>query len=106
MTIASRHTQVCFDAWINCEELLVNLAKLKTSVSKQITKTIDECAFICMGTFHAMKSHSDNVRRFALLCIGICEECAELCEGLSGTKFQECARICRICSETMSKIPD
>ena len=102
MTVASCHTQACFEAWMNCEDLLVNLHQAKTSLSKKITKVIDECALICMGTFHALKSSSKNSQRFALLCIGICEECAELCEELNSEEFQKCARVCRECSERMS----
>jgi len=102
MTVASHHTQVCFDAWINCETLLADLCQAKKSFSKKITKVIDECALICMGTFHALKSRSQNSERFAILCIGICEECADICEDLQGESFQACAKICRECSETMS----
>lgn len=101
MTIASSHTQACFNAWINCEDLLTLLAEARDCFSKKVTKVVDECALICMGTFHAMKSYSPNIRRMALLCVGICEECAEICEGLSGEQFRECARVCRTCSETM-----
>jgi hypothetical protein len=104
MTVASVHTQACFNAWINCEDLLVNLAKAGTRLSKKVTKVIDECAFICMGTFHALKTSSVNTGRFAVLCVGICEECAELCEELEEEKFIECARICRFCSKTMSSL--
>jgi hypothetical protein len=102
MTIASYHTRACFDAWMNCENLLVNIHQVKNSFSKKITKVIDECALICMGTFHALKSSPKNIERFALLCIGICEECAEICEELNDEDFRECARVCRECSETMS----
>src|SRR5215208_2795758 len=102
MTVTSCHTQACFDAWINCENLLINMQQVKTSLSKKITKVIDECALICMGTFHALKSSSQNAGRLALLCIGICEECAEICEELSDENFKQCARVCRECSETMS----
>jgi hypothetical protein len=102
MTIASCHTQACFEAWMNCEDLLVNLHQVKNSFSKKITKVVDECALICMGTFHALKSSSSNIERFAVLCIGICEECAEVCEQLSDEHFQKCAQVCRQCSETMS----
>jgi hypothetical protein len=104
MTITSTHTKACFEAWINCENLLVNMAQVKESISKKVTKIIDECAFICMGTFHAMKSGSQNLSRFALLCVGICEECAEICESQSGFNFKRCARICRECSEALSKL--
>jgi hypothetical protein len=104
MTVASFHTQACFDAWMNCEDLLVRIAKAKNHLSKKIAKVIDECAFICMGTFHALKSQSVNVTRFALLCVGICEECAEVCEELSDEQFLQCAKVCRQCSERMSAL--
>jgi len=102
MTVASTHTQVCLNAWINCENLLNNLAQMKTGISKKITKVVDECAFICMGTFHALKSSSVNLARYALLCVGICEECAALCEKQPDEYFLECARACRQCSERMT----
>ena len=102
MTVASCHTQACFNVWMNCEDLLANLYEAKNSLSKKITKVIDECAHICMGTFHALKTSSGNSERFALLCIGICEECAEVCEELQGEAFQQCAKLCRECSETMT----
>ncbi len=104
MPVTSLHTTACFNAWINCENLLYNIAEVKDNLSRKITKVIDECAFICMGTFHALKTSSANTRRMALLCVGICEECAEICESLNSEKFLECARICRECSETMSRI--
>lgn len=104
MISSSCHTKACFDVWINCENLLVNLAQAKQAVSKKITKVIDECALICMGTFHAIKSNSNNVRRMALLCVGICEECADICEGFSDERFTQCARVCRECSESLTQL--
>ena len=104
MTVASYHTQACFDAWMNCEDLLVRIAKAKHQLSKKISKVLDECALICMSTFHAMKSHSVNVTRFAVLCVGICEECAEICEELSDEQFLTCAKVCRRCSERMTAL--
>jgi len=104
MTVASCHTKACFDAWMNCESLLVDLHQVKNSLSKKITKVIDECALICMGTFHALKSSSKNAQRFAVLCIGICEECAEICEELNEDHFKQCAKVCRECSETMTML--
>jgi hypothetical protein len=104
ITITSTHTQACFDAWINCENLLVSIHKTSASLSKKFSKVIDECAFICMGTFHALKSQSANISRMALLCVGICEECAELCESLDEETFLDCAKICRKCSNSISSL--
>ena len=104
MIVTSSHTKACFDAWMNCENLLVNIAHLQECFSKKLTKSVDECALICMGTFHALKSKSVNAARYALLCIGICEECAELCDQLQDEKFKHCALVCRQCSETIGSL--
>lgn len=104
MIITSLHTKACFDAWIKCENLLAELAQAGASFSKKLTKVVDECAYICMGTFHALKSSSQNINKFALLCMGICEECAELCETMDKEEFQECAKICRQCSDSMTTL--
>lgn len=104
MIVTTSHTNACFEAWMKCEDLLVNIAQAQKSLSKKITKVIDECALICMSTFHALKSKSVNASRFAILCMGICEECAELCDELNDERFKHCAKVCRECSETMSAI--
>lgn len=104
MIVTHCHTNACFEAWMRCEELLTDMAHVQKSFSKKITKVIDECALICMSTFHALKNKSVNSNRFALLCIGICEECAELCDELNDENFKHCAMACRQCSETMSQL--
>jgi ferredoxin len=104
MTVTSNHTQACFDAWMNCENLLVSLSNVKVSVSKKVTQVIDECALICMGTFKAIKTGSPQMSRLALLCVGICEECAEVCEEHDAPNFQKLASICRHCSDSLSYI--
>lgn len=102
LTVKSLHTNACFDAWINCENLLADLQSIKKYLSKQVVKVVDECAFICLGTFHALKSGSVNSRNMALLCVGICEECAEVCEAQYGTVFAQCAKVCRECADRLS----
>ena len=102
--VTSCHTKACFDAWMNCEDLLVNINLVQRSLSKKLTKIVDECALICMSTFHALKSHSVNTSKYALLCVGICEECAELCEQLNDKAFKRCALVCRECSDTLSQL--
>jgi hypothetical protein len=104
MVVTSSHTNACFYAWMKCEDVLADLAQIQKTLSKKITKVMDECALICMSTFHALKSKSVNANRYAMLCIGICEECAELCDELNEECFKECASLCRQCSETMSSI--
>lgn len=102
LTIKSLHTNACFDAWINCENLLTDLQAVKKFLSKQMVKVVDECASICMGTFHALKSGSVHSKNMALLCVGICEECADVCEQQNGIAFKQCARVCRECADRLS----
>lgn len=102
LTIKSLHTNACFDAWIKCENLLIDVQEIRNHLSKKVIKVLDECAHICLGTFHALKTGSVNSKDMALLCVGICEECAELCEDHNGTAFQECAKICRDCANKLS----
>ena len=102
ITIKTLHTKAVFDAWINCENLLADLQAIKQFLSRQVVKVVDECAYICLGTFHALKSGSVNSRNMALLCVGICEECAEVCESQKGFGFEQCARICRECANKLS----
>ena len=104
MMVTSHHTNACFHAWMKCEDMLVNIAQVQTRLSKKITKVIDECALICLSTFHALKNKSVNAGQYAILCIGICEECAELCDEINDENFKHCATACRQCSETMSAI--
>lgn len=104
MIATSCHTNACFDAWMKCEDLSLTIAQAQKSFSKKIMKVVDECALICMSTFHALKTRSVNTTHFAVLCVGICEECAELCDQLNEESFKRCALVCRQCSETMSAI--
>ena len=102
LTIKTQHTNACFDAWNNCENLLSDLQSIKKFLSRQVVKVVDECAWICMGTFHALKTGSVNSKNMALLCVGICEECAEVCETQYGNVFQQCAKVCRDCANKLS----
>ncbi len=103
-SIKSHHTKACFDAWLHCENLLSEVSRYRNIFSGKVLKVIDECALICMGTFHALKSESVNITKMALLCVGICEECAELCEAQMGQDFHECAKVCRDCSNTIAEL--
>ena len=104
MTLESPYTQVCLDAFVNCNNLLRGLDKRGISFSAQIAKLLNECAHICMGTFYAIKNDSVNTSRLALLCIGICDECAEVCDSVDNNLFKQCAQACRYCSNTVSAL--
>lgn len=104
LTIKTFHTNAAFNAWIKCENLLIDIQSIRNYISKQVLNVLDECAHICLGTFHALKTGSVNSQNMALLCVGICEECAEICESHHGTSFKECARICRECANSLSDL--
>lgn len=95
--------QACLEAWINCETLLVGLATKEYSVAKRLEKVVDECALICMETWQAIKESSAKTKSLMLLCIGICEECAEVCERYNEAWFRQCATACRRCANSIAK---
>jgi hypothetical protein len=102
--VSSVHTNACLQAWIKCEDLVQELHGIRNYLCAKIVKVIDECAFICMGTFHALKSGSLNIPKMAILCVGICEECADECEKQQGEKFKSVAKFCRECSNKISDL--
>lgn len=97
--------QASTEAWLNCENLLINIFQKDTSFSKRTRQVVDECAHICLGTVHALKSGWSklNLKEIALLCVGICEECAEVCERYNDVSFKECAATCRHCSAVFTQ---
>jgi hypothetical protein len=102
LTVTSHHTKACFDAWMNCENLLSEIHSIRRFLSKQVLNVVDECAFICLGTFNAFKSGSSQIANMALLCVGICEECAEICDSQNSQIFRDCAKVSRECSDRLS----
>lgn len=104
MITASTPSQACIEAWLNCENLLLTLSQKQTSTSVRTRQVLDECAEICLGTLQALKKGVKNCNQLAILCVGICEECAEVCERYSGSIYENCASACRSCSTTISKL--
>lgn len=104
MITSSHHIQACMEAWLNCENLLISFTQKKIPFSSRTQQVIDECAQICLGTCHALKNGLRNVHELALLCIGICEECAEVCERYNDHLFKNCASACRQCSTVITNI--
>jgi hypothetical protein len=102
MTI-SNQSQVCLDAVVNCENVLAGLGD-KKPLSSQVLKLLNECAQICMGTFYEIRNHSVNVSQLAILCIGVCDKCAEVCDSIDNILFKQCAQACRYCSNSMNEL--
>lgn len=104
MIAKSHYIKACTEAWLNCESLLVNLSQHKTSFSQRTMQVIDECAHVCFGTIQALEEHWSTLNQVALLCVGICEECAEVCERYNLEAFDNCAVTCRECSTFLTQL--
>ena len=104
MQVTNLHIQSCLEAWLNCENLLITVLQKETSFSLRTKQVLDECAKICLGTCHALKNGWENLENVALLCVGICEECAEVCERYHDPEFKTCASICRNCSSRIVRL--
>ena len=104
MIITSSHLNTCMEAWLQCEELLLSLTEKKTSFSTRTTRILDECAHICFGALQSLKTQGKNINEVALLCVGICEECADVCERYTDHAFKSCALTCRQCSALLSPL--
>jgi hypothetical protein len=104
MDRTSDYTKACMEAWLHCENLLLILQGKEVSFSNRTIQVIDECAQVCLGTYECIKELSSNVYKYALLCFGICEECAEICDKYEGEAFQKCAAACRRCSSAIADL--
>ncbi len=104
MNTTSYHLQACMEAWLHCENLLVSIFQKPVSFSIKTTTILDECARICFGTLENLNDQCKNINELALLCVGICEECAEVCERYKEEAFQSCALSCRNCVSLFAPI--
>lgn len=104
MNSISMQKQQCLETWISCEGLLAHLLAAGVKGMDKIVKTIDECAHICMETWQAIKSRSAETPKLVLLCIGICEECAEVCEHQPCLQMKQCGKLCRTCADSLAQL--
>jgi ferredoxin len=96
--------QQCLETWISCESLLSHLAAAEVKGIGHVMKIVDECAHICMETWQAIKSSSAEASLLSLLCIGICEECADVCEQQPCLQMKQCAKACRTCARHFTQL--
>lgn len=104
MNKTALHMQACLQAWMHCETLLHTLAEQSTSFSSRTRQVVEECAQVCLYTGHAVKNNLPNSSQMALLCVGLCEECAEVCDRYSAQLFRQCAQACRQCSTAITSL--
>ena len=102
--MTSHHIKACISAWLQCENLLELLGKQGISFSARTQQVLEECAQMCLYTGHAIKNSLANKHELALLCVGLCEECAEICERYKNNLFNPCAQACRQCSAAIFSI--
>ena len=104
MKVTNYHTQACMEAWLNCENLLISMAQKPTPYSHQTLQVVNECSDICLTTLQALKAKCINISELALLCVGICEDCADTCDRYDHHLFKTCAAICRHCSTAFTSL--
>ena len=96
--------EACAEAWYHCEKVLANISQNQTSFSSRTIQVLTECAKISFSMLQALKCEWYNVNQLALLCVGICEECADICEKYDEPEFIECATRCRNCAGEISHL--
>lgn len=62
-----------------------------------------DCADICLLTARMLSKGSIYVRDLVELCITVCRDCAEECDGQNMAHCSKCARSCRECEEACRK---
>ncbi|MDB5251015.1 MAG: hypothetical protein JWP27_184 [Flaviaesturariibacter sp.] len=104
MNASVHHLNACTETWMHCESLLLTLSHNGVAYSSRTVSVIDECANVCLGTMEALRSGGLHLGSLALLCVGLCEECAEVCGRYVDDRFQACASICRNCSALLAPL--
>lgn len=104
MKVTNYPTQACMEAWLNCENLLIALSQRPVSYSQHTLRVVNKCTDICLTAVQALKAKCKNISELALLCIGICEECADICDRYNEGLFKTCASICRHCSSAFTPL--
>ncbi|RYY93996.1 MAG: hypothetical protein EOO11_18745 [Chitinophagaceae bacterium] len=92
----------CVAAWSACTQLRRHLNGSPVAYSARTLQLLDECATLCLGTLQALQSGFGQAAALALLCVGLCEECAECCARYGEAGFLDCADACRRCSGALS----
>jgi hypothetical protein len=98
------YVKACTNTLTTCEKLLECISQKRITYSTRTISTIEECKNICAGMIQALNENWHELSAMALLCVGICEEAAEVCERYNDKDFQFCAYICRYCSTAFSEL--
>ena len=103
MIYSAPPSEVCLETWLTCENVLADISNTNFVERQKMRTVFSECADICLGMIQAIKTQSENADKIALLCVGICEECAEICDKyLFHPLYSKCAMVCRKCANSLS----
>lgn len=80
-----------------CVSLITSIDPLQTVYQR----SFKQCEDICFAFLQAASSNSQYLQKFVFLCIGLCEECAELAEEKKEDVFIEAAVQCRNFSDML-----
>ncbi|GAA4334112.1 hypothetical protein [Flaviaesturariibacter amylovorans] len=94
----------CVSAWSECMQLRRLLDGAPVTYSTRTLQVLDECATLCLGTLQALQCGFAQVPALALLCVGVCAECAECCARYGEAAFAACADACTRCAAALSDL--
>ncbi len=102
MYYSTLQREACLNAWLHCEDIINSLPN--TEAHPEAHSIFNECSTICLGMLRAIREKSINAEKLAILCVGICEECAEYCDEFHSALFRKCADACRKTADAFSAV--
>ena len=102
MDLSIDQVRACKDAALISNKCIIALAKQKIFDSFYL-RSFKQCDDLCVAFLHAASTDSIYLEKIALLCVGLCEECVEICEDLKNKKlFKEALSVFQNCSNLLS----
>ena len=106
MDLSIDQVRACKDTVFICETCINALAREKIFNTLYV-RSFKQCQDLCAAFLHAAATDSIYLEKIALLCIGLCEECIEICEDLQTEKvFKKAIPLFRNCSAFLLSTED
>lgn len=86
--------KACKMTALSCRKCVSQIS-VKDPLQSVYQRSFEQCEDICFAFLQAASSNSQYLQKFIFLCIGLCEECAELAEEKMEDDFMEAAFQCR-----------
>lgn len=104
MEISIQHIQASRDAALSCEKCIVAISKRKEENTLYL-RSFKQCADICCAFQECAAQKSIYLEKITVLCIGLCKECAEICEEFSADRvFMQAINEYQKCSDLLSEL--